>query len=250
MGCQNPYGICGNDFRGEVGVRKVSLAALIFAVLTGPAMAADMAVKARPAAIVPIAYNWTGLYVGIEGGWSRINTRWLNTATNIGTPDFDGKGALFGGTIGYNWQPVGTSFVLGVEGDWSWANPKAFTVGPGFGCSGTPAGCNTEVTSIGTARARLGFALGPVLLYGTGGAAFISTKSWEEALFTDHQTKVGAVYGGGIEWAFMSQWSLKGEYLHAHLGQSDTIFVTGGGSPLVFTKLDMDIVRFGLNYRF
>ena len=149
-------------------MKKFVVTALAFVALTSSSFASDMAVKAPPSSIAHIGYNWTGLYVGIEGGWSRINTRWLNTATDIGTPDFDGKGALFGGTLGYNWQPVGTSFVLGVESDWSWANPKAFTLGLGFGCGGAPAGCNTEVSSIGTARARLGFAWGPVLLYGTG----------------------------------------------------------------------------------
>jgi outer membrane immunogenic protein len=38
---------------------------VIAAILAGPAMAADLSISPPPA---PLAYNWTGLYFGINGG--------------------------------------------------------------------------------------------------------------------------------------------------------------------------------------
>ncbi len=37
--------------------------------MAAPASAADMAVKAAPAPIVAPIYNWTGFYIGGNGGW-------------------------------------------------------------------------------------------------------------------------------------------------------------------------------------
>ena len=49
-------------------------------------------------------YNWTGFYIGINGGGAWGDSKW----TSVGT--FDVSGAMVGGTVGYNWQfgsPVG-----------------------------------------------------------------------------------------------------------------------------------------------
>ena len=49
-------------------MRKLSFASLAVATLiAAPAMAADMAVKARPIAVDP-SYNWTGFYIGVNAG--------------------------------------------------------------------------------------------------------------------------------------------------------------------------------------
>lgn len=56
-------------------MRRVVLShlAVLTALLAAPlnlAHAADMALKARPAAaaVAPLPYNWTGIYVGVQGG--------------------------------------------------------------------------------------------------------------------------------------------------------------------------------------
>ena len=43
-------------------------------------------------------YNWTGLYVGINGGGGWGTANWNSTG------DFDVSGGVVGGTVGYNWQ--------------------------------------------------------------------------------------------------------------------------------------------------
>src|SRR3954469_8151669 len=98
------------------GVGLVALA------LAGTAGAADLARRgAQPAAApfyMPVAYNWTGFYAGIAGGWGFGSSSWKNAA--ISTGDFDVSGGLVGGTLGYNWQ--NGPAVFGVETDLSWSD--------------------------------------------------------------------------------------------------------------------------------
>ena len=61
-------------------MKKLLLATTGLVALVGmaaPASAADMAVKARPPApvIAPI-YDWTGFYIGANGGWGQSRNCW------------------------------------------------------------------------------------------------------------------------------------------------------------------------------
>ena len=101
---------------GTVGLLALGMGA--------PASAADMAVKARPPApvIAPI-YDWTGFYIGANGGWGQSNSC-LNFVDGFGLFDFaDGcrsrSGGLIGGQIGYRWQANQWVFGLEAQGDWA-----------------------------------------------------------------------------------------------------------------------------------
>ena len=87
---------------------------------------------------MPIAFNWSGFYVGAHGGWG-----WGNGGFS--------DGFVVGGQLGVNWQF--NNFVLGAEGDGSFVD-----------WGGTEA--------VGTARLRGGIAFDRFLAYGTGGVAF------------------------------------------------------------------------------
>ncbi len=52
----------------DVAFGGLAVAAALFAAPLSVASAADMPLKARPAPPPPAAYNWTGFYVGIQGG--------------------------------------------------------------------------------------------------------------------------------------------------------------------------------------
>jgi outer membrane immunogenic protein len=85
---------------------RVLLAATALSVgLTAAAVAADLrpAYKAPPAvtAPVPLAYNWTGFYIGGHAG-----AGWLDSDTAF----------IGGGQIGYNWQFT-PNWLIGIEGD-------------------------------------------------------------------------------------------------------------------------------------
>jgi outer membrane immunogenic protein len=74
-----------------------------------PALAADMAVKAPAPAPV---YNWTGFYIGVNGGgvWGRTDPGYFNGTAFVasiasqlqqaGGPNFNNSGGLAGGQIG------------------------------------------------------------------------------------------------------------------------------------------------------
>ena len=88
-----------------------------------PAAAADLAVrpytKAPPMAV---AYNWSGFYAGVNGGWGSSHNRWDETSLGIALPEgsHDATGGTVGGQIGYRWQAA--SWVFGVEAQGNWAD--------------------------------------------------------------------------------------------------------------------------------
>lgn len=210
------------------------------------ASAADMPMKAPMAP--GAAYNWAGFYVGLEGGWARSNQSWTATG-GVTTGNFSGDGGLFGVTGGYNWQTG--MWVLGVEGDASWADIRATDTTTG-GCSAAFP-CTAKTNFIGTARGRLGVAVDRWLLYVTGGAAFVDVENSQTALSplaTARTTKAGWTAGGGIEAALWGKWSAKVEYLHIDVGQTDFCPASGCGVTVVSDYSRFDIVRGGLNYRF
>jgi outer membrane immunogenic protein len=101
---------------------KRRLIAGVFALAAGgQAFAADLPMPAPvpPQAYVPVVpfYNWTGFYIGINGGGALGNSNWLDPVLG-NSGNFTTSGFLIGGTVGANYQ-VG-SFVFGVEGDGDW----------------------------------------------------------------------------------------------------------------------------------
>ena len=219
-------------------------AGLLAIAVATPSFAADLprpAYKApfrNPVYVAP--FSWTGLYVGINGGYGWGKTNW--TFTGIGsTGDFNTKGGLVGGTVGYNLQTG--AYVFGIEGDfdasWIKGSNSTFCVAPG---------CETKNQWFSTARGRVGYAWDRFLPYLTGGAAFGSIKMTPAANPSDTKNAVGWTAGGGVEWAFMGEWSAKLEYLYTDLGK----VTCGAASCGVDTDVTFktNIVRVGVNYRF
>src|SRR5262245_49283072 len=106
--------------QGLKKMKKFFLAVISLAAGTmGTAIAADMPVKAAPPMYTPF-YNWTGFYVGINGGGGWSHESW--TDNGIGAVTHRSKGGMFGGQLGYRWQM--NQFVVGVEGTEDWARLK------------------------------------------------------------------------------------------------------------------------------
>jgi outer membrane immunogenic protein len=212
------------------------------------ARAADIApvYKAAPA-YAP--YNWTGLYVGgvVGYGWG------TNKHCDAGgcTLDFDVDGWNAGATIGYNWQWA--NWVLGIEGDGSWANIKGST--PDSGCGGSGTTCDTKIKSFETIRGRVGYAFDRFLPYVTAGVAFTQLEaSAFNPVVSRSTTKSSFTVGAGLEYAFLPNWSAKLEYLYVSK-LSD--FIYAPSPPLECTTpgcfvsdVDYSVVRLGINYRF
>jgi outer membrane immunogenic protein len=218
------------------------LGALAIVAAAGSANAADMPRRAAPAP-APVykappyqAYNWTGLYAGINGGYGFGNS---NVSGFPGTGDFDVNGGMVGGTLGYNWQtgPV----VFGLETDLDWSGMKGSAACGAFNCE-------TKNTWLGTTRGRIGYAWDRFMPYITGGAAYGNVKA-SSLLGSTSDTNFGWTVGAGAEFALAGNWTAKLEYLYADLGDVDC----GAActlTPPANVDFHTNIVRAGLNYRF
>jgi outer membrane immunogenic protein len=236
----------------------VSLLAAAFSLALVPAAsAADMPTKA-PMAPVAVPYNCTGIYVGgVAGyGWGTGEHCQIGFGCNAVSPITDPKGWSAGVTLGYNWQWA--NWVLGIEGDWSWANIKAASPSTaGFGCI-APAGvngCFTKIQSYETLRARAGWAFDRFLPYVTAGVAWsqLNASMGAVTVSSGTTTKTGFVVGGGLEYAFWQNLSAKVEYLYiSRLGDFtyDNGAACGAALPCYVHVGGISEVRFGLNYRF
>ena len=101
-------------------MRRVLLTTISLLAFTATgAVAADLprAMPAKAPAYVPVGYNWTGFYLGINGGYGWGRSRWSGFGTSA-----DPSGGMVGGTAGYNWQALGSPWVFGLEGDIDWSN--------------------------------------------------------------------------------------------------------------------------------
>ena len=215
--------------------RVFGAAGLLALVSTASAIAADIPRRPPPAkapSYVPAPlYNWTGFYVGINGGggWGESNF-----TAPFATGDFDLSGWLAGGTVGYNWQA--NRAVFGLEADIDWSN-----IDGSAACGGTT--CTTENKWLGTVRGRLGYAMGRYMPYVTGGLAFGEVKTTVAGTGSRSSTETGWTVGGGLEAALAGNWTGKVEYLYVDLDNAGTPV---GGSA----EFKTHIVRAGINYRF
>jgi outer membrane immunogenic protein len=210
---------------------KRVLIALATGLLSAPALAADLPMRApppSPAAVYVPALNWSGIYIGVNGGYS------FGTTTTVGgdAGGLSTNGIVAGGTIGGNFQAG--AFVFGAEGDFDWDNIKR---SPSAVC---PV-CQLSSAWLATIRGRVGVAFDRILIYGTGGAAFQSLDF--STPFTSAITNpLGWTGGGGVEFAITPNWSVKAEYL----------FVDFNNKPSTITifSLTENILRGGVNFRF
>jgi outer membrane immunogenic protein len=250
---------------------------------------ARSSILAKAPAIAP-AYDWSGFYLGGNiGGIAQTGTGVSNFFQNS-TPDFannfqplsPSSSAFIGGVhAGFNWQ-FARSFVAGVEGDWQWMNSHYLfcrqTDIASAACADNGRGFvygGSDAKSLATIRGRFGITFDRLMVYGTGGVAFAEIHSSlgtnclvngcadqggaSAALSTTTTRKTGWVAGGGIEWMLDANWMVRGEYLHADLGNVTDVLTldpvtgcaAGGPCGATFSRdLRYDIVRVGASYRF
>jgi outer membrane immunogenic protein len=203
-------------------MKKTIMAMAIATTASGSAAAADLPRGPAPYYPPPASiYNWTGPYAGLNLGY-----QWAKVTNNVTEP----SGIAGGGQLGYNWQ-LG-QFVFGLETDIQ-ASAADDTFAP----------YKFSNPWFGTLRARIGYAINNVMLYGTGGLAYGELKGEFFGLEED-KTLVGWTAGAGIEYGFTQNWSAKLEYLYMDLA-SRTYSITG-----VDNGLHSSFLRLGVNYHF
>jgi outer membrane immunogenic protein len=256
-------------------VKRVLIAAAAMTVAgVCSVQAADLAArpyytKAAPTMMAAV-YDWSGLYVGLNGGYGSDHNCWgwvndyLAVAGGVITyapPKPAGcrnaTGGTFGGQIGYRWQAA--NWVFGVEGQGNWADFS----GSNVDLANPAYSLQSRIDSFGLITGQVGYAFNNVLLYVKGGAAVVSNKNdiYRGALHTDtaSETRWGGTVGAGLEIGFAPNWSIGVEYNHIFLSDKDVGFthagvdisrLVGGIAYTARVSQDIDLALVRLNYKF
>ncbi|MGC1861293.1 MAG: porin family protein, partial [Methylocystis sp.] len=232
---------------------------------------------------VPVWDGFVDEYSGAYGVWG--STALANTATaNINQSGFIG-----GGQIGYNYQ-WGPQFVVGLEADIQGASISGAGTSTGasvdsdasYNPNRVAVGGNdihAGINWMGTVAGRVGYLFTPTLLvYARGGLAYGGvhanvTSSLQGYAWGDpadypfsgtgtgyaSNTLVGWHIGGGLEWMFMPNWSLKTEAFYYDLGSLSVgapVFAPvpgySGMGNITTTRVQFNgvVARVGVNYHF
>lgn len=249
---------------------------------------------AQPVGVVP---GWAGPYVGVNVGWGwgdnassvvgndAASALFISFANPPLRPAaFDVGGGVVGFQFGYNWQLAGR-WVFGVEADMQLSDVN------GDGTTTTSVGASVQTLTyrdhlrgFGTVRARAGYLVtDSVLVYATGGFAFgevrqsttMAAGTFSLNVLTppqffcpanavcfaggDSSWQTGWTVGGGGEFRFLPNLSLKLEYLYANFGSRDGYLIRAlvpddpnAVSTMTVSGDDLEyhFVRAGLNWHF
>jgi outer membrane immunogenic protein len=224
-----------------------------------PAVAADLPARTytkAPVAIPSPLYDWSGFYIGINGGGGFSHKCWdldVNPGGRVGPEGcHDATGGTVGGQIGYRWQM--TNWVFGLEAQGNWADFRGDNISQVL-----PAFRNqSRIDAFGLFTGQIGYAWNNALLYVKGGAAVTDDRyrafSVSTGALTDtaNETRWGAAIGAGFEYGFAPNWSFGLEYDHLFLGANNVNFTTPAGvfdvTDRIRQDVDLFLVRF--NYKF
>jgi outer membrane immunogenic protein len=215
--------------------------------LSVTASAADLPARAYPTApaVVPSPiYDWSGFYIGINGGGGTSSFDWnLDGVGDEGS--HNATGGTFGAQFGYRWQLA--SWVFGVETLVNWADFTGSNISLQTGDQN-----QSEISGFGLFTGQIGYAWNNALFYVKGGTAVTNNKY--TAFLTPGvvddaaaETRWGAAVGAGFEYGITPNLSFGFEYNHLFMGNKDVIFASGF-SDQINENVNLYLAR--LNYRF
>jgi len=250
---------------------------LLIAAPLSIAKAADMAVKAPP----PVAevFNWSGVYIGgfVGGAFSDRNATSTDPLSTTGflyngplTNSYGLSGITAGGTIGYNYQPMGANWLIGIEGEGGYIHLSRTIQDVNAIVDHFAFPDSLDTTRIGNGygvvAGRLGFAADRMLFYGKAGVAFVNhSYSFADNCITGgcgggilnlahSNMQVTWAAGAGFEYAVTNNWSVKGEYLYLATNQSFNTALGVSNFGDIYSNAHTDpgvhTVKAGINYRF
>lgn len=189
--------------------------ALVSPTFSNPAFAADLPTFSTvypeaQASIIPTedALPWQGFHFGVITSYSKFTD---DVSIGSFTQSSSISGASVGGLAGFDIQ-MG-NLVLGAEADTSFGN-----------ISGANSAVAAEIRQFSTFRGRVGYAVGDLLFYGTGGYALADMTVKSRFFGQDNQLVSGWTYGGGVEAKLTQNISVRGEYLYTKLDKTDVEF--------------------------
>jgi outer membrane immunogenic protein len=224
-----------------------------------PAGAASLALasKSPPARTV---YDWSGLYLGTDGGFGRETAQGTLTdvaGTRLATYNYRVAGPLAGLFVGGNYQL--NRIVLGAEGDWQWSNLTGNnqTLAPLGAAGAFPAGpftISTTVKDYASIRGRMGFAFDRFLAFGTAGWAWGNPSSSYAlvggAPFVNQGGgSAGWTAGAGLDYAFTDAVFGRLEYRYTSLATAGFVNVASNSADRP-NHVPISDLRAGLAYKF
>jgi outer membrane immunogenic protein len=243
----------------------------------------------KTAPVVPQTpfFTWTGCYIGAHVGGGLARKTFTTPPVTFAPPpltsdarefSFDPGGFVGGGQFGCNYQ-FSQEWVVGVEANIEGADIQGSKIDThsDIDTSNSPVittntfglGAHSKSPWLASVTARIGWAPGPWFIYVKGGGAWISDKYTADlsvtqmvsngsttstateqlAAWSAHETRAGWVFGGGIEYAFLTYWSARFDYGYYYFGNRNLTF-TGLDSPVVNVKEWMSVFTIGISYRF
>ena len=214
---------------------------------TSLGLAIAMTAMATPLAAQPANPSWSGFYAGLNAGGLFGSTS-ASIATIGGPGGYSGTGGGFvgGAQAGYNYLfgPV----ILGGEIDFQ---GSTYAAGLKGGAGPGPFNATERMPWFSTLRARVGYPVGWVMPYVTGGAVWgertISGGGPGLPSFSASATFWTWTVGGGVEAMLADRWSTKLEYLY--MGTPSTS-LSVPGTIGVNERSSGNLIRLGVNYHF
>ncbi len=243
-------------------MKKILMGLAGLVAMIAPASAADLAARpyTKAAPMIPALYDWSGFYIGANGGWGSSHKCWDTYIAVVGGPTapqgcHDATGGVVGGQIGYRMQTG--AWVFGVEAPGDWADLK----GRNVSVFAPPVTNESKIGAFGLFTGQVGYAWNNALLYVRGGGAVTddrfraySTATGALVATTTDDARWGAVVGVGLEYGFTPNWSAGIAYDHLFMDHRTYTFtaVPALGGGLFATdriKQDVDLVTVRVNYR-
>jgi outer membrane immunogenic protein len=223
---------------------------LTFLLTSLTASAADMRLKAPPAPPPPPPFSWSGFYIGGELGGAFANGTVTDSLFGLSVSS-DRTGFIGGGVVGFNYQI--SNVVFGVEADFDGTSLSATGNGVPTRLGTLQASANTDWVS--SVAGRIGYAAADrVLFYVKGGGGWVRNTASITNLNTStsvsaSNTNGGWLIGGGLEYAFDPNWSIKGEFDYLRLNSFSWNSVLFPAETFTANR-NISMFKAGINYRF
>lgn len=241
-------------------IKYTAAAAIVLAGAVSAANAADLAPRYKAAPIaVPMMYDWSGFYIGANGGYGWSSQCLDITAINsVGFASAEGcrsgGGGVVGGQIGYRWQSA--AWVFGLEAQGDWANLRNSRTSLAFPLDTWRTGIN----ALGLFTGQVGYAWNSTLLYVKGGAA-VANQRWDLfdtvtgiGIAQAERTRWGGTIGVGLEYGITQNWTVGVEYDYLWRVSDSRTFLTPNLAPTTSitanTSSDVNLITARVNYKF
>jgi outer membrane immunogenic protein len=201
-------------------------------------------------------WDWSGFYIGVNGGGMNFTTNGYNTEDPVVTWRTDRHSTSIAGLHG-GFQGQWGNWVVGIEGAWEGALSSSFgsrdaALGANPCIGNSSLACQARINDILTVGPRVGFAMNQWMVYGTGGYARAEIQSQYFDMSTggpfglersNHHD--GWYYGGGLEFLVTNNFIVGVEYKHYDFS-SAVHLDTGGDSTTLKASAEAVLLRLTL----